>query len=253
MHVLNKIAALAASATPARGAKDVELWKAWKQSPTETNLSALLSQVNPLVHREVNKWSGSLARPLLESEGKLLALEAFKTYDASKGAGLGTHVANQLQKMSRLSYSNQNIARLPENKMLMFHTYNIAHSQLSDSLGRAPTTDELADNLGWTIPHLTKFRTQIGRQEVLESGGAAGEAGTAALTAENEVDHTVDFIHHGLPPQQKAVFEHLTGYGGVPVLSNQQIMKKMDLTQGQYSYIKKQLIDHTESIVGGKK
>jgi DNA-directed RNA polymerase specialized sigma subunit len=194
-----------------------------------------------------------LARPLLESEGKLLALEAFKTYDESHGAALGTHVTNQLQKMSRISYAHQNVARLPENKMLMFHTYNIAHSQLADQFGRHPTTDELADHLGWTIPHLTKFRTQIGRQEVLESGGAAGEAGTAALTSETETDHTVDFIHHGLPPQQKALFEHLTGYGGVKVLSNQQIMKKMDLTQGQYSYLKKQLIDHTESVVGGKK
>jgi len=253
MSVLNKIAALAASAAPTRGSQDLELWRAWKRSPTESNLSALLTQMNPLIQREVTKWSGSLARPLLESEGKLLAVEAFKSYDESRGAALGTHVANQLQKMSRLSYAHQNVARLPENKMLMFHTYNIAHASLADQHGRPPTTDELADHLGWTIPHLTKFRREIGRQEVLESGGAAGEAGEAALTAENESDHTVDFLHHGLPPQQKLLFEHLTGYGGAKVLSNQQIMKKMNLTQGQYSYMKKQLIDHTAKVVGSKK
>ena len=253
MALLNKIAALAASAAPSRSEQDLALWKAWKKSPTDANLSALLSQVNPLIHREVNKWAGSLARPLLETEGKQLAVEAFKDYNPSMGAAIGTHVANRLQKMSRLSYSNQNVARLPENKMLQFHTYSLGHSELADRFGRAPNTDELADHLGWSIPHLTNFRKQIGRQELLESGGAAGEAGTGALFEADEQDHTVDFIHHDLAPPQKSIFEHLTGYGGAKVLGNAAIMKKLKMTQGQYSYQKKLLIDHVENITTRKK
>lgn len=254
MNVLQRIAKLAQATTETRGERDFVLWQAWKRNPTDANLSALLNQVDPLIQREVNKWSGTLARPLLETEGKQLAVEAFKTYDPTRGAGVGTHVANSLLKMSRLSYANQNVARLPENKMLAFHTFNLAHSELQDTLGRAPTTDELADHLGWSIPHLTDFRKQIGHQELLESGGTStGEGNAGKFFDADETDYTVDFIHHGLPPVQKAIFEHLTGYGGTPVLSNQAIQKKLNLTQGRYSYQKQKLLSHVENVVGGKK
>ena len=254
MAVLNRIAALAKVAAETRGEKDFALWQEWKRSPTDTNLSALLRQIDPIIQKETNKWSGTLARPLLETEGKQLAVEAFKTYDPTRGTGLGTHVTNGLMKMSRLSYANQNVARLPETKRLMYHTFQTGHAELQDALGRAPTTDELADHLGWSIPHLTAFRKQTGHQELLESGGSSvGEGNAGAAFDADNTDYTVDFIHHGLPPTQKAIFEHLTGYGGVKVLSNTEIQKKLNLTQGSYSYAKKKLIDHIEGINGGTK
>jgi DNA-directed RNA polymerase specialized sigma subunit len=186
---------------------------------------------------------------LLESEGKRLAMEAFHSYDPNKGAALGTHVVNQLQRMSRLSYANQNIARLPENKMLLFHGFNVAHSELADTHGRAPTVDELADHLGWPIHKVEEYRKSIGRKELLESGGLF-ETGDAGLYDADKQEHVVDFIHHDLAPQQKAIFEHLTGYGGAEQLSNQEIQKKLGLTQGQYSYAKAKLIEHVEKVHG---
>jgi DNA-directed RNA polymerase specialized sigma subunit len=251
MSVLKNVAKLATTAVGTRQEQDLALWRKWKQSPTDANASALLKSIDPLVQREVNKWAGSLARPLLETEGKRLAMEAFHSYDPNRGAALGTHVVNQMQRMSRLSYSNQNAARLPENKMLQYHAFTMGHASLQDELGRAPTSDELSDRLGWSGKHLTKFRQSIGHQELLESGGTEGvSAGT--FTAE-ESDHTVDFIHHDLPPRQKAIFEHLTGYGGAEMLSNQQIQKKLNITQGQYSYDKKKLLDHVESVTTGRR
>lgn len=252
-RVLNKVALLAADTAPTRGEKDLALWQSWKKAPTDANLSSLLHQVNPLVHREANKWAGSLARPLLVAEGQRLAVGAFHSYDPSKGAALGTHVVNALQKMSRLSYANQNVARLPENKMLMYHTFNVAQSKLTDEMGRSPTTDELADHLGWSIKHLTTFRKEIGRQELLESGGNTPEGGNAGpLFDADETDHTLDFVHHDLPPSQKMIFEHLTGYGGAPILSNGEIQKKLNLTQGQYSYLKQRMVATIEKTTGSK-
>lgn len=253
MSVLDRVAKLASTAATTRGERDLAAWQTWKKSPTDQNLSEVLKLVDPLVQREVNKWSGTLARPLLETEGRRLAVEAFQSYNPNMGAALGTHVANSLLKMSRLSYAHQNVARLPENKMLAFHTYNVAHAQLSDELGRTPTVDELADNLGWSVPHLTDFRKQISRRELLESGGTStGEGNAGPMFDTEETDHTVHFIHHDLPPVQKSIFEHLTGYGGTPILSNNEIQKKLKLTQGQYSYQKQKLLAHVESVVGGK-
>jgi DNA-directed RNA polymerase specialized sigma subunit len=248
---IEQVSKAAAEAT-SRAEQDLALWRAWKKSPTDANLSALLQQVGPLIQREVNRWAGSLARPVLEAEAKRLAVKAFETYDPTRGAALGTHVANMLLKLSRLSYSNQNVARLPENKLLQFHGYNLAHAQLSDELGRPPTTDELADHLAWSIPQLERFRRAISHQELLESGGAAPDGNSGGLFETDSQDHTVDFVHHDLAPMQKLIFEHLTGYGGAEVLSNQEIMKKLGLTQGRYSYLKGQMVTAVERATAGR-
>lgn len=228
------------------------MWHAWRRDRSDASASALLAQVSPLISREASKWDQTLARPLLETEGKRLAMQAFASYDPDKGAALGTHVVNQLQRMSRLAYSNQNVARLPENKMLWFHAFHKGHARLADELGRAPSSDELADELGWSIPRVEEYRTSIGRRELLESGGP-GDAGAAGLHDADKQDHLVDFIHHGLPPAQKLMFEHLTGYAGAERLSNHEIQKKLSLTQGQYSYLKEKLVTHVSDVQKGRR
>jgi DNA-directed RNA polymerase specialized sigma subunit len=249
---MTSLAIIAKLATTTRQQSDMEAWKTWKTKPTDAHASALLAQVSPLIHKEVNKWAGTLARPLLETEGKRLAMQAFHSYDPSKGTAIGTHVVNQLQRMSRLSYANQNVARLPENKMLLFHGYHVAHSELADALGRAPNVDELADRLGWPVDKVAEYRTSIGRKELLESGGLF-DSGDAGLYDADKQEHVVDFIHHDLTPTQKTIFEHLTGYGGAETLSNQEIQKKLNMTQGQYSYAKAKLIEHVEKVHGDAK
>lgn len=249
---LDKVARLIHAADETRSERDLSLWRAWKRNPTDAAASALLAQVHPLISREASRWDQTLARPLLETEGKRLAMQAFHGYDPKKGAALGTHVVNQLQRMSRLAYANQNVARLPENKMLWFHAYHKAHARLGDELGRDPTTDELADELGWSIPRVEEFRRSIGRRELLESGGNDETSGTS-LHEDDRQDHMVDFVHHGLPPVQKTIFEHLTGYAGAETLSNQEIQRKLGLTQGQYSYQKAKLIEHVSSVQNGKR
>ncbi len=221
--------------------KDLELWRAWKKSQSPSDLQKLLDQMAPIINREVGKWAPAMSRGLLEMEGKRLAVKAFHSYDPAAGTALSTYVASRLPKLSRTVYSNQNAARLSEANALLFHAYNSANSTLSDQLGRDPTSDELADNLGWSLKKLTQFRTQAGRKEYVESEDHpdAGE----------DVDqYLADFIHHDLPPVQKQIFEHLTGYRGAQKLSNSGVMKKLNLTQGQYSYQKGLLVKHISAV-----
>lgn len=227
-------------------AQDIILWEQWNRNKTDQNMDALLRQLNPLIQKEVNKWMGALARPLLETEAKRLAVEAIRSYNPHRGAALGTHVTNQLKKLSRVSYTHQNVARIPEYQALKFHTYNLAESSLKDHLGREPTYDELADSLGWSTSYLRNFQRGM-RREFVESGKvppffdtSSGESGL------------IDFVYNDLSPVQKKIFEHTTGYGGKNVLSNPELLKKLDMTQGQLSYQKKLLVTKIEKLTKGK-
>ena len=75
------------------------IWKAYKANPTDTNLTALLKQMRPVIMKEVLKWRGSLSEQLLELEANKIAKSAFDAYDPAK-TSLNTHLVNQLQRLS---------------------------------------------------------------------------------------------------------------------------------------------------------
>jgi len=227
--------------------RDVELWREWKRSPTPMNLQRLLDQLNPVIQRAVNQWTGTLARPALELEAKTLAKEAFETYRPTGGASLATHVINRLKKLSRLSYQHQNLARIPEYQQLKFNTYSTAQAQLQDDLGRDPTGSELADQLGWSEPAVANYQRNL-RQEFIESGE------TPPIFDERPEDSgMIDYIYYDLAPIQQKIFEFTTGYQGAPTLSNPEIMHKLKLTQGQLSYQKRLITNRIENTMAGRK
>lgn len=229
--------------------KDIELWEAYKKNPGPVTLEPLMRQVEPLIQSQVNKWSGAIARPVLESKGKQLALEAIKSYNPNAGAALSTHIMNRLQKLSRAVYTHQDAIRIPEYKKLRIHAYMRGQREIMDQVGREPTNDELADHLGWSPGRVSEVQ-QTMRPEFIESEDFGGDMfERKSVWASDSQDGLVDMIYYDLDPIDKQIFEHSTGYSGKPVLSNPEIMKKTGLTQGQLSYRKRQIIDKIDSLM----
>ena len=228
-----------------RQQEDYELWEEWRKSKDPQVLTSLLDRLNPLIHREVVKWGSAVPRVALESKARGLTVQALDTYDPNKGAAIGTHVASRLRKLSRFVYPYQNVARLPENKQLLYNTFTVAKNKVFDTVGREATTDELVDELGWTPKKVADFQKSFERRELVESEGAFSDDDPMG-------DNLVDFYYHGLSPMDKSLFEDVTGYGGKPILNNAQIMKKHNLTQGQLSYQKRKLIDSIKGIQDGR-
>lgn len=224
---------------------DLELWKEWKKTKSPLTLEHLLTKLAPLIHREVTKWGMAVPRVALESKARMLVIDALESYDPNRGAALGTHVTNRLRKLSRSVYPYQNVARLPENKQLLYNTFQVAQNHLYDQHGRDPTVEEMADELGWTKKRVASFQQAFDRRELVESEGAYIEDDPAT-------SGVVDFYYFGLAPDDKRLFEDITGYAGKRVLSNQELMTKYKLTQGQLSYKKRRFVDQLQNIQKGK-
>jgi hypothetical protein len=217
--------------------KDLELWRQWNRTKSQADLQALLDHLQPVISGQVSRWSGSLARPMLEMRAKVLATEAIKSYNPNRGAALATHVTHRLQKLSRTVYSHTQAARLPEHKAVSMASFSVAQDHLRNELGRDPTHAEVADNLGWSTPRVAAFQKAFDRKELLGSG----EFNPSMFPIADEEDPIVGFVYHDMAPQTQKLFEHITGYGGVRVLSNKQLMKEFGMTQGQVSYQKRKL------------
>lgn len=229
-----------------RQQKDMDLWKSWKKTNDSQTLSSLLDRLQPLIYREVNKWQYTIPAPALMSKGRMLTVEALKSYNPNMGAAIGTHVTSRLRKLSRHVYPYQNIARLPENKQLLYNTFESAKGKLYDDLGREPTVEEIGDELSWTPKKVRDFNRSFSRRELVESEGA--------LFDEPEAENTlVDFYYHGLAPADKVLFEDITGYGGKLPLKNTALLKKYSMSQGQLSYKKRKFIEDIKNIQQGRR
>jgi len=228
-----------------RQQQDLELWKEWRRTNNPATLEKLLKRLQPLIYREVNKWGSTVPPAALESKGRLLTVEALKSYDPNRRAAIGTHVTSRLRKLSRHVYPHQNVVRLPENKQLMFNTVAVAENRLQDELGRDPSVEELADELKWTPRKVSDFQRSFGRRELVESEGAFidSDEGESTLT---------DFFYHGLPPNDQRLFEDITGYGGRNPKSNAALRRKYNLTQGQLSYKKRKFTEQVTRIQQGQ-
>jgi len=224
--------------------RDQELWKAWKAQPGVPTLNPLLRQMDPILHKEVNRWAGGgVAKPVLMVQAKKLALQAFDSYQPAQAA-LNTHVTNQLKGLSRQPYTYISPARMPEHRQIKMKTFQNSEEQLKENLGRIPTADELSADLAWSRQEVGRFQQEM-RKEYSTSKpippGFEQEGSEAGM---------VGFIYHDLNAQDKKVFEHTTGYGGAEVLNTQSLMGKTGLTQGQISHSKRRLKKIISSATG---
>ena len=209
--------------------KDVDLWQKWHKSRSSADLEALMRHMNPVLNREVSRWASIVPRFVLENEAKALALKAFGSFDPNRGVLLSTHVTNQLQKLSRTAYARQSTVSIPEHKRLTYNRYRKVIAQLEDEYGRPPEMHEIADQLALPVPKLQALISEVEKREYLESEEHA-ESGTHSET------EIIELALHDLTPTQQTVFKHKTGWGGAPIKSNAQLMKELNLTQGQLSY-----------------
>jgi len=224
---------------------DIILWEKYKASKSPMDKDQLIKQLNPLIQKQVNKWAGNVPRNALETEAVMLASKGIDTYDPSKGAALSTHIMNAMAPLSRTVYTYQNTARIPENITLKLNTYNTAKDYLVTSLGRDPSTDELHQELGWGVNEMNRFENYV-RSDLVESVGGLNEKFYGG-TGSTEED-TLAAIYFTLMPNEKKLFEYNTGYNGTPILGNTEIMKKLNLSQAQYSYQKNLLMKKLEKL-----
>jgi len=228
-----------------RSQKDLDLWGNYNKTKSDEDLTKLMNQMKPVIMSEARKWHGTLAPQVLEHEAKKLAKGAFDSYQPGKAA-LNTHVTNRLQKISRISYTHQNPARLPEHRQIKFHTFNTAKTNLEEQLGRSPSIAELADDLAWSQREVERFNSEI-RSTYTESAPVP----PTFITDTNEDQGIMDFFYYDLPDQDKVIFEHTTGYGGAKKLSNTAIQKKTGLSTGQLMYKKKNIQNQAQQVLGG--
>lgn len=223
---------------------DIELWKKWKRNKNPQTAGALVNQLLPLVKNDVFRYSKNIPYPVMEAYAKDLILKACENYNPNSGVSLSTFVKSYMIKLNQINADARSTMTIPENRSTKYTVFKNSYETLAEKYNREPTITEISDHTKWSKAEVSRYLMEL-RGEFTEDRPFTMPH--AAKSSKEE--DMIDFIYHDLTPREKILFEHTTGYGGKPKLSNQQIMAKLNINQNQLSYEKKKLVDKIEKVL----
>lgn len=213
----------------------------------------ILSSLEPKIEAQVAKWSGSIPEHVIRGEAYRAAKRALDSYNPNMGASFNTHLYNHLQTISRRVYMDQNVVRLPEYRTPDINSYKAAGAELYSQNGYFPTSQELANSLGWSKAKVKQIEVSL--------KGAAPESSAEymkdIIDSDQEKEILKEIINE-LDFQDKELFKALTGCNSngevkKEPLSDSAAVKKFGLSRSQLAYRKRgiqRVIDKVRFMMG---
>jgi DNA-directed RNA polymerase specialized sigma subunit len=192
----------------------------------QNNVEQLIKDNKKLIELEAARYASNLPLITVQIEAYKLAREAARSYNPNSGFKFSTHLVNNLKKLSRMSTKYGNVLRAPENIQFGVNKIQNVEKDLTHTLGRSPTLEELSHHAGFS----QKAVANMLKSKKSTAGISSLFDAPALINSEN--DEWVQFVYHDLTTTDKLIFEHMTGYGGKKVLSNTEIAKKLNLSVG---------------------
>lgn len=193
---------------------EASIFKDWKKTQDPKYFRKLYDSMKPLIYKAAEKASYGSNIP--ESAFKAYAAQSFydalRTFQPGKGAQLGTHVYGSVHnKTKRLNYMYQNLGQIPEPRAMKIGLFKNEQSYLHDSLGREPSSAELADRLGWGLKDVANIQREL-RKDL-----ALGEGTDELPYFESSKDEEIlNYLYYELAPDEQVVYEYIYGKNGRP-------------------------------------
>ncbi len=211
----------------------VPAYDTWKGSPSPQSLRAIINELHPVIDHAVSQYVGQQVSPTVHHRARLLAARAVQGYDPTKGANLKTHVFRQLQALQQLAPRVVDPMPMPERFRQHQQEIVEATGALQPELGRDPTDEEVSAYTGLPHKRVIRVRSRMRAKlplSVMESESDEEDKPDIVDSEHTDEDHWRDAVYHDLGDQDRLVFMHRTGYRGAPVMSNQDIAKRLNIS-----------------------
>ena len=205
-------------------------------------ISANLRLVIKIAHDYAN-----LGLPLLDlvSEGNIGLMRAVERFDPAKGGKLSTYAAWWIKQSIKRALANQSkTIRLPVHLVDKISKMNRVASQLSEELGREPTDDELAEEVGLSPRTVSQLRTAsirpsslnapVNEDDSTEFGDLVGDEDAQTpfefLRDRNLRDELPELLAI-LDPRERTIIFQRFGLDGARPKTLEEVGKKLGVTR----------------------
>lgn len=211
--------------------RPVPAWERYKDGDDKA-ASGALKELNSTIDQAIMNYAGGDRAYV--TKARIIALDAIRSYDSSRGASIKTHVTNHLQRLKRLSAQRGNLTRIPEEAATQRATIDRARRAFEIDNGKEPTVEELSDITGISrsrIDALAHYRP------VTPDSLAVSPEGDSMAVA--DIDKALslydNYIYDSLDRTDKKIYEWTTGYGGSKQLSRSEMADKLRISEAALS------------------
>jgi len=220
-------------------------YDAWKKKQSDDTRDALLKSLSPVIDYHVRSV-GNADKNYLTIQGKILAMRAMDKYDPAQ-ASLATYMAGQLAPLRRFARQQMNVMSIPERLMMATQQMEGAEVELEDQLGRAPTTEELADHMKMSIKQITRMRQLSHARNTGSYDTPDEEGGMSSPTVRRKIPQKYlhDFVLSALEsdPISQFIYEADNGLNGRQPLSNKELSSKLRISMSAVSQRRNRIIE----------
>jgi DNA-directed RNA polymerase specialized sigma subunit len=206
----------------------------WKTTPSPQATGKLLTAVQPVLQMAERTYGGARPSPTLTSRAKVLAADAFKSYDPNRGS-MRNHLMSNLQRLRRYSAQEQQIVRVPELASIQRNQLFETEKRFQAEYGRAPTTRELTDEIGISRKKLESLRRGVSLMSEGTAARSIDSPEAASMAREKGMPAWMDMAYDDLPARDQLILERSLGLYGNPVQSPAAIAKALGVSQAAIS------------------
>jgi DNA-directed RNA polymerase specialized sigma subunit len=239
---------LSKEAATARAQRDLQLWHQWDQNGRKAeDLEPLMTSLTGLIRKQSNVYAGKVSIPpaAVHAEFQIRAIQALHNYNPQKAA-LNTYLTHQMNRGKRFITTYQNVGRIGESRIYKITEFQNAKDRLMDTLGREPSSHELADALKWPVSQVTALAT-----ELVKDVPFSHVPTTAIETMPSPAAELMRLLPYDLTSEEKLVYEHLIGEGGKQKLKPGEIAARYNMSPSKISRIKASIAAKAKNYTGG--
>ncbi len=208
---------------------------------------ALMIRANLRLVVKIAHDYANLGLPLLDlvSEGNIGLMKAVERFDPAKGGKLSTYAAWWIKQSIKRALANQSkTIRLPVHLVDKIAKIRRVSLQMSEELGREPTDDELAEEIGMASAKVSQMKTAairpasldapISEDDSTEFGEIVGDSDALTpfelLRDKNMQDEISDLLHILDEREKRIIFSRFGLDGGRPK-TLEEVGKKFGVTR----------------------
>jgi RNA polymerase primary sigma factor len=226
-------------------AEEVKLARKIKRG--DINARAHMVRANLRLVVKIARDYQGLGLPLLDliSEGNIGLMKAVERFDPKKGGKLSTYAAWWIKQSIKRSLANQSkTIRLPVHLVDKISKIRRVAAQMSEELGREPTDDELAEEIGMVASKVSQLKTAairpasldapIGEDDSTEFGEIVGDAEAQdpfELLRDKDLRDEVGDLLDVLDERERKIINSRFGLDGAKPKTLEEVGEKFGVTR----------------------